>query len=103
MVARWLRWFRRAPAAPRDWRLVVDGVELAVLRDPKFAEMFWTSLEIVPSTAPGDARLADDEFWWSDRWRLVDASTGLVASMAVASSAGLQRGSNRVVMRGLYA
>ena len=81
---------------------MVNGVELAALRDPQFAEMFWTSLEIVPSTDPADPRLADDEFWWRCQWQLIDASTDREAPLAVASAAGLQGVANRVTMRGLH-
>lgn len=84
------------------WSLVVDGLELAILQHPAYADMFWTSYEIVPSTPAPDPRLADDAFWWSDRWRLFDIASGRVATRAVASSAGLQRSTNRVVLRGLH-
>lgn len=88
--------------APASWRVLVDGTELATLRDPRFAEMFWTSFEIVAATSPADPRLHEDAFWLSDAWRLMDATTGRAASMAFASSAGLGDGGRRIVLRGLH-
>ena len=97
----WLRWFKRTPAeTPPDWRLVVDGAELAALRDPQFAEMFWTSFAIVPSTVPPDPRLRDDAFWLRARWQLVDAVTGREAPRVVASASGLRKGGRRITLRG---
>jgi len=98
----WLRWFRRAPATPPDWRLLFAGAELAALRDPQFAEMFWTSFEIVTSTSPPDSRLRSHEFWMCAHRKVIDARTGREASLAVASSAGLGDDGRRVVLRGLY-
>ena len=103
MIPAWLRrWRRGPPDTPRDWRLRVDGVELAALRDPRPDEMFWTSFEVVASTAPPDPRLRDEAFWLGNDWTLVDAGTGRVAALAIASSAGLRDERRRVVLRGLY-
>ena len=99
----WLRWPRQASSPSRRWHVLVDGAPLATLQHPEFQDMFWTSLEIVAATQPPDARLADDAFWLGDEWQLVDAATGCVAALAVASAAGLPRGANRVVIRGLHA
>jgi hypothetical protein len=99
----WLRSSQRASPAPRRWRLLVDGKELAALRDPQFDDMFWTSFEIVASTSPPDPRLREDAFWMGERWKLIDAATGSEASLAVASSAGLRDDGRRVVLRGLHA
>ncbi len=102
MTASWLRWFTRAPAGPQAWRLLVDGAEFATLRDPRLDDTFWTSFEIVASTAPPDPRLRDDAFWLGEGWKIVDAATGRAASLAIASSAGLRDGGRRVVLRGLH-
>ena len=102
MTGSWLRWFRRAPARPQDWRLIVDGAELAALREPQFDDMFWTSFEVVASTAPADPRLREDAFWQGEGWTVIDSATGREASLAVASSAGLREDGRRVVLRGLY-
>ncbi len=98
----WLRWFRRSKSQAQDWRLVVDGHELAALRDPQFAEMFWTSFEVAASTTPPDPRLRDEAFWQGDAWTLVDAMTGRAAPLAIASSAGLGDDGRRVTLRGAY-
>lgn len=98
---RWLRWFKRSAAdVPPDWRVVADGVELAALRDPQFADTFWTSFEIAPSGKPPDPRLRDDAFWLRAHWTLVDARTGRAAPNAVASASGLRKGRRRITLRG---
>ena len=101
MIGSWLRRFWRTPAAAHpDWRVVVDGVELAALRDPQFADTSRTSFAIAPSTKPSDRQLRDDAFWLRGSWKLVDARTGREAPNAVASASGLRKGGRRITLRG---
>ena len=100
-IASGLRRFKRA-AADRGaaWRLVVDGTELASLRDPRVADTSWTSFAIVASTTPPDPRLRDDAFWLHADWKLVDARSGREAPNAIASASGLRDGGRRITLRG---
>lgn len=89
-----------------EWIVEIEGSPVALLSEPKWAEMFWTSYQMTPLTEDPElvAKLNDVEFW------RVCESLGVSfrhrASSVVASHAfpGLfpfpEPG--RLMMRGLY-
>lgn len=89
----------RGPASPRTWRLVVDDVTLATLREPRLSDMFWVSLRIEAQGAAVDPRLGDPEFWLGGSWQLVDAETGAPEPHVLAATGPLDIG-GRIRLRG---
>lgn len=103
MFASWLRrHFTKVTAASNEWYVISNGVRLALLRSPRTEDMFWVSLEIVPLSTPADPCLYSDDFWLSGAWELIDAKTNQKAPYVIASSAGMDKPNNRVLLRGLY-
>lgn len=94
-------------ATESEWLIELGGTPIALLSEPRWEEMFWTSYRITPLTDDPStlAKLQDIEFW------RVCESHGVVfrhrASSAIAQYAfpGLAPfpEPGRLIMRGLYA
>ncbi len=93
-----------APEAEADagWHLVVDGRKLARLHAPTPDDMFWISFAIEPLSEPADPRLADEEFWAGDTWRIFSAVTGRDVGIVLAAVRALDEARQRVRLRGLH-
>jgi len=88
-----------------EWLVEIDGRPAALLSDPQWAEMFWTSYRMTPLTdAPETlAQLQDVEFWRACETRGVkfrSRATSLVAEYAFPGWDPFPE-PGRIVMRGI--
>lgn len=99
--SRFLR-FNKKAKSPAEWIVASAEVKLALLQNPIAEDMFWISFEIAPLTMPADPRLHEDDFWQYGSWVIIDARTNETVRNAMASSAGIDRQTGRISLRGLY-
>ncbi len=90
---------KRAREEPVDeWIVELDGIDLGLLADATFADMFWKTFTVVGS----DARLFDESLWLQCRFQFRHAISGRQAEHAFCGGGRLPTPAEpRVMMRGL--
>jgi hypothetical protein len=85
------------------WYVERDGRRLALLTDPSFVEMFWTSYRIVPLVEDAQERelILGSPPFWASTLTLRDRASGEIARHAFPAGAPFPE-PGRVLMRGLY-
>jgi len=85
------------------WSVELNGEVVAILVEPQYEEMFWTSYRVVPSTddAVLKEELFSDRFWKEEFLSLAfrNCESGLIAQNAIPT---WHVNSTRLSMRALY-
>lgn len=104
----WIRHYSRSVTAsppPERYPLlevIYDGVAIARLTNPKYADMFWESYDITPLSDEGRKLIENNELWDSCKFYFRNPATGKECKGAFAAGPQFVN-EGKVVLRGLHA
>lgn len=82
--------------------VMYKGAAIAQVSNPKYADMFWESYDIVPLNDEGRKLIDNDELWDSCQFYFRDLKTGKECKGGFAAGPAPFVKQNKVTLRGLY-